>query len=120
MRRRLGRGRHRAPAPAPADTASQSVEEPEPLDGIPTQPTTKTVAKKSTLANALDLGDVNLIGVYGSPAHRRALIRMPNGRFIKVQIGDALDGGQVAAIGDNELTYVKNGRTYVLKMVKGG
>lgn len=108
------------PAPAPADTASQPVEEPEPKAGVPTMPTTKTVAKKSTLANVLDLGDVNLIGVYGSPSHRRALVRMPNGRFIKVQIGDMLDGGQVAAIGDNELTYVKNGRTYVLKMVKGG
>ena len=45
---------------------------------------------------------------------------MASGRFIKVQIGDALDGGQVAAIGDNELTYVKSGRTIVLRMVKGG
>ncbi|MBS0565193.1 MAG: hypothetical protein JSR87_12195 [Proteobacteria bacterium] len=109
-----------AAAPAPADTATQQVEEPEPQPGLPSLPTTKLVAKKSTLANALDLGSVSLIGVYGSPSHRRALVRMPNGRFIKVQIGDALDGGQVAAIGDNELTYVKGGRTLVLKMVKGG
>lgn len=109
-----------AAAPAPADAAAQQVDEPEPQPGLPSLPTTKTVAKKSTLANALDLGSVSLIGVYGSPSHRRALVRMPNGRFIKVQIGDALDGGQVAAIGDNELTYVKNGRTLVLKMIKGG
>ena len=107
----------------PADTAAaanQPLDEPEPTDGVPTMPTTKTVAKKSTLANALNLGNINLIGVYGSSAHRRALVRMSSGRFIKVQIGDALDGGQVAAIGDNELAYVKGGQTIVLRMVKGG
>lgn len=112
---------------APADTATadaaaadQPLDEPEPTAGVPNMPTTKTVAKKSTLTNALNLGNINLIGVYGSANNRRALVRMASGRFIKVQIGDALDGGQVAAIGDNELTYVKSGRTIVLRMVKGG
>lgn len=111
-----------ATEPTPTDTAAadQPLDEPEPTDGVPTMPTTKTVAKKSTLANALNLGNINLIGVYGSSAHRRALVRTSSGRFIKVQIGDALDGGQVAAIGDNELAYVKGGQTIVLRMVKGG
>ena len=109
-----------ATATADAATADQPLDEPEPTAGVPTMPTTKTVAKKSTLTNALNLGNINLIGVYGSSGNRRALVRMSSGRFIKVQIGDALDGGQVAAIGDNELTYVKGGRTVVLRMVKGG
>lgn len=104
-----------APEPPPAE-----VDEPEPQDGIATLPTTRTVAKKSTYANAIDLGEVNLIGVYGSSSNRRALVRMPNGRFVKVQVGDRLDGGKVAAIGDGELRYVKKGRTITLKIMKNG
>jgi hypothetical protein len=103
--------------PAPDPTAD--VEEPElNSDGVPNMPTTRTVAKKATIANALDLGDINLIGVFGSSSNRRALVRMPTGRLVKVQVGDRLDGGRVAAIGDNELSYVKKGRTYVLKMIR--
>ncbi len=91
------------------------MDEPEPEEGIATLPTTRTVAKKSTYANAIDLGDVNLIGVYGSSSNRRALVRMPNGRFVKVQVGDRLDGGKVAAISDGELRYVKKGKNIVLR-----
>lgn len=116
-----------APEPEPAAAAAPEpepppaeVDEPEPLDGIATLPTTRTVAKKSTYANAIDLGEVNLIGVYGSSSNRRALVRMPNGRFVKVQVGDRLDGGKVAAIGDSELRYVKKGRTITLKIMKSG
>ncbi|HQY43671.1 MAG TPA: hypothetical protein PK450_05765, partial [Paracoccaceae bacterium] len=108
-----------APAPEP-DPPAAEVEEPEPEEGIATLPTTRTVAKKSTYANAIDLGDVNLIGVYGSSSNRRALVRMPNGRFVKVKVGDRLDGGKVAAIGDAELRYVKKGKTVVLKIMKNG
>lgn len=112
-----------APEPEPEpepESANVDIDEPEPLDGIATLPTTRTVAKKSTLANAIDLGDINLIGVYGSSANRRALVRMPSGRFVKVQVGDRIDGGKVAAISDNELRYVKGGKTYALKMVNDG
>jgi hypothetical protein len=45
---------------------------------------------------------------------------MPNGKYIKVKLGDRFDGGKVAAIGDSELSYVKNGRTIVLRMPKKG
>lgn len=108
-----------APEPEPEPPPAE-VDEPEPEEGIATLPTTRTVAKKSTYANAIDLGDVNLIGVYGSSSNRRALVRMPNGRFVKVQVGDRLDGGKVAAISDSELRYVKKGKTIVLKIMKNG
>ena len=49
-----------------------------------------------------------------------ALVRMPSGKYVKVKVGDRLDGGQVAAISDNQLSYVKNGKTLVLKMIKAG
>ncbi|MGB5870741.1 MAG: hypothetical protein WBH04_11120 [Albidovulum sp.] len=84
---------------------------------MPNIPTTRTVTKNATIANAIDLGKINLIGIYGASSSRRALVRMPNGRYVKVKLGDRLDGGKVAAIGDNQLSYVKNGKTFVLKLL---
>ncbi len=104
-----------ASAPAPAE-----IDEPEPTEAVPDMPTTVTVARQATVKNAIDLGKINLIGVYGSSGSRRALIRMPTGRLVKVKIGDRLDGGQVAAIGDSEVTYVKGGRSFTLKIQKNG
>jgi len=85
----------------------------------PRVPTSASVAKQATVRNAINLGEVNLIGVYGSPSDRRALVRLPTGRYLKVKVGDRIDGGQVAAIGDDTLRYVKNGRNVVLD-VPGG
>jgi hypothetical protein len=85
----------------------------------PNIPTTASVARSATETNAINLRNVNLIGVYGSPQSRRALVRLSNGRYQKVQVGDRLDGGQVSAIGDTELRYNKRGRDVVLRMPKG-
>jgi Tfp pilus assembly protein PilP len=71
------------------------------------------------MTKAMNLSDMNLIGVFGSPNNRRALIRLSNGRFTQVRIGDTLDGGQVTAIGDNALNYVKRGRLYMLAVPSG-
>ncbi|MEO0894559.1 MAG: hypothetical protein AAFY35_18325 [Pseudomonadota bacterium] len=79
-------------------------------------PTTASVARAATERNQISLRRVNLIGVYGSPDSRRALVRLPNGRYQKVKVGDRLDGGQVAAIGADELRYVKRGQAVVLKL----
>ena len=46
-------------------------------------------------------------------------MRLSNGRYKKVQVGDRIDGGKVAAIGDQELRYVKSGKNIVLKLPKG-
>ncbi len=108
------------PAPAASTAQAQEIDEPEPVAATPNMPTSVTVSKQATVKNALNLGEVSLIGVFGSSANRRALIRMPTGRFIKVKVGDRLDGGTVAAIGDSEVSYVKRGRTIVLKMTKKG
>lgn len=114
-----------ASASTSAESATQAgrdepVDEPEPEPGIANMPTTKTVAKKATVANAINLGSINLIGVYGSSSSRRALVRLPSGRFVKVKAGDRLDGGKVSAIGESQLSYEKKGKTIVLKMVKDG
>lgn len=85
----------------------------------PSIPSSTTVAKQATVKNAIRLNQMNLIGVYGKPSARRALIRMSNGRYKKVKVGDQIDGGRVAAIGDDQLRYVKGGRSITLKMPKG-
>ncbi|RBP81701.1 type IV pilus biogenesis protein PilP, partial [Rhodobacter sp. 140A] len=104
-----------ATAPEPA----VELDEPEPTLPTKRMPTSASVAKQATEQNALALREMNLIGVYGASGNRRALIRMPNGRFVKVAVGDRLDGGRVTAIGDGQLSYQKGSRTLMLKMLKG-
>ncbi|HAW47077.1 MAG TPA: hypothetical protein DCX34_07535 [Roseovarius sp.] len=85
----------------------------------PTIPTSASIAQRATVRNAINLRQVNLIGVYGTPSNRRALVRLSNGRYRKVQVGDRIDGGRVLAIGDTELRYSKSGRSVVLRMPRG-
>jgi type IV pilus biogenesis protein PilP len=85
----------------------------------PSIPSSASVAKQATIENAINLRKINLIGVYGSASDRRALVRLPSGRFVKVKVGDRIDGGQVAAIGDNELRYIKSGRNVTLTVPSG-
>lgn len=82
----------------------------------PAAPSSRGVAQSATVRNAINLNKISLIGVYGTPAQRRALVRLPNGKYKKVKVGDQLDGGRVAAIGDAELRYTKSGRNVSLKM----
>ncbi|SFS68934.1 hypothetical protein SAMN04488040_1595 [Sulfitobacter marinus] len=82
----------------------------------PTLPSKASVAKQATVKNAIKLRKINLIGVYGKPSSRRALVRLANGRYQKVTVGDRLDGGRVSAIGESELRYTRSGRDVVLKM----
>lgn len=86
------------------------------VDSGPVLPTRASVAKQATFKNAINLSTINLIGVYGTPSKRNALLRLPSGRYVKVKIGDRIDGGKVAAIGSNTLSYVKSGRSRVLKI----
>lgn len=82
----------------------------------PSVPSTTSVARAATVRNAINLRQINLIGVYGTSSNRRALVRLPSGGYRKVKVGDRLDGGRVSAISDNELRYAKGGRNLVLKM----
>jgi hypothetical protein len=82
----------------------------------PTGPVSSSVARAATDNNAIALGRVSLVGVFGSASNRRALVRMPNGRFKKVSVGDSFDGGRVAAISASSLRYTKSGRTVTLDM----
>ncbi|MEM9437276.1 MAG: hypothetical protein AAGA15_09560 [Pseudomonadota bacterium] len=85
----------------------------------PSGPTRATVARAATTDNVINLRRVNLIGVYGTPSNRSALVRLANGRFVKVQVGDRMDGGRVAAISESAVRYVKGGRNITLEIPAG-
>jgi hypothetical protein len=82
----------------------------------PSVPSRASVTRQATIQNAIDLSQINLIGVYGQPTSRRALIRLENGRYRKVKVGDRLDGGRILAIGEDSLRYQKDGRNLSLAM----
>ena len=106
------------PEVQPQAAAPEADNEPEVATAMPAIPQNASVAKQATLANAINLGKINLIGVYGTPSNRHALVRLPSGRYVRVKVGDRVDGGQVAAISEQELRYIKNGRNLVLALPK--
>ena len=59
------------------------------------------------------------MGVTGAPSSRKALVRLPSGRIRTLKVGDRIDGGQVVAIGQSELKYLKSGQNLTLKMPRG-
>ena len=106
------------PDPQPQAAAPEADNEPEVATAMPAIPQNASVARQATLANAINLGKINLIGVYGTPSNRHALVRLASGRYVRVKVGDRVDGGQVAAISEQELRYIKNGRNLVLALPK--
>ena len=107
-------------ASAPAQPTQQTSAAPAAAPAAaPSIPTRASVARTATETDAITLSRLNLIGVYGSPSDRRALLRLPSGRYVKVKVGDRIDGGRVAQIGTGELQYVKDGRTVTLAMPRG-
>jgi hypothetical protein len=114
------------PAPSPqAEDNSIAEADNEPVVEVasaaavsPNIPTKAGVARTATVKNAINLSQINLIGVYGSSSQRRALVRLSSGKYVKVKVGDRVDGGRVAAIGEAELVYTKGGRQVKLAMPK--
>ncbi|WP_421906947.1 hypothetical protein [Mameliella sp.] len=82
----------------------------------PRVPSSASVARAATSTNAINLKKINLIGVYGTADNRRALVRLANGKYQKVKVGDRLDGGRVTAIGEEALRYTKGSRNLTLTM----
>ncbi|MDB3962699.1 hypothetical protein N9427_05945 [Paracoccaceae bacterium] len=86
---------------------------------IADEPSSARVSERATLEKGLNLRKVNLLGTYRFGNSRKALILMPNGSKRMVKVGDRLDGGQVAAIEEEELRYIKSGLNIILSMPSG-
>jgi len=99
-------------------TETEADDEPEIARAMPRLPTKASVAKQATFVNAINLTKTNLIGVYGTPSNRYALIRQTTGRYKKVKVGDSFDGGRIAAITASEVRYQKSGKMLTLALPK--
>ena len=72
----------------------------------------------ATLKQILNFERINLIGVSGTTKKRSALVRLLDGEIVKIGIGDSLNGGQVVDISPATLTYLKSGKSIMLKLPK--
>lgn len=101
------------------DAEVEADEEPEVEASAQRGTTSGSVAKQATFRNALALDKTALIGVYGTPSKRYAMVRTSNGRYKKVKVGDSVDGGKVQAITATEVRYQKGSRLMTLALPKG-
>lgn len=74
------------------------------------------IRRAATVPEGIDLSATALIGIYGSPRSRRALVRLPTGTYMRLTRGDTIDGWAVAAIGDETVQLSKSGQNQVLRM----
>jgi hypothetical protein len=85
----------------------------------PTAASSKSVIQAATVKNVLNLRDINLIGITGTKRNPNALVRLANGKVLKVKVGDRLNGGRVTDISAATLTYAISGRSITLDMPRG-
>ncbi len=78
--------------------------------------TPATIQKQATEKAGFSKRRISLIGVYGTNTDRRALVRMPSGRFVKIKPGQNFSGWKVAAIGESSVRITKGSRNQVLRM----
>lgn len=79
-------------------------------------PVNATVARAATEKSHFKKSRMNLVGIFGAPNKRRALIRLSSGRYVKVQNGDKVSGWKVSAIGESSLRIKKGSRDQVLRI----
>ena len=79
----------------------------------------KQIAKLATTKNAINKQKLNVLSIYSRGSQKRAIVIFPTGQTKLVKVGDTLDGGKVAAIGTNEIRYVKGGNNLVLRIPQG-
>lgn len=81
-----------------------------------TSSTPKSVAALATEKARISKNSLSLIGIFGTSSARRALLRLPTGRYIKVKQGDDVSGWKVSAIGESSVMIKKGSRDEVLRM----
>jgi type IV pilus biogenesis protein PilP len=81
-------------------------------------PSPVNIQKEATEKTRFNKKRMSLIGVFGKPSARQALLRMPSGRFVKVKPGQKISGWKVAAIGESSVRITKGSRNQVLRMPK--
>ena len=82
----------------------------------PSIPKKASVGYNSTKRNFIDLDRTNLIGIIGKSSNPSALLRLSNGKIIKLKVGQWFEGWRVFAI-DRDKIHVENGlKQEILRM----
>jgi hypothetical protein len=76
----------------------------------------ETVASDATHRDVLPLDRTALIGLFDGPNGSAALLRLADGSVVKVQPGEAVNGGRVTAIDLQGLRLQRNGEEVVLTL----
>ncbi len=76
------------------------------------------VGDKATIRDAIDLHVDNLIGIYGKPDDRHALLRLKDGRMLEVRKGDGVRSGVVQAIDSDGVVLRYGSTTFRLSLPK--
>ncbi|PCH93888.1 MAG: hypothetical protein COB84_08455, partial [Rhodobacteraceae bacterium] len=79
-------------------------------------PSAVNVQKQATERSTFSKKRLSLVGVYGKASNRRALVRLPSGRYVKVKTGQRVSGWKVSAIGESSVRMRKGSRDQVLRM----
>ena len=91
------------------------------LPSIATLPPITGTARRSIRAAAteqgLPLDRTALIGILNLDSGRKALLRLPNGRYQAVIVGDVLDGWRVSMIGVDAMRITRSGEDHTLLLV---
>lgn len=79
-------------------------------------PTGARVGSAATIKDGIALGDISLIGIFGTKKTRRALVRLPQGRYVQVSRGDRLSGWTVSAVSEDAVRIQKGSKNKVLRL----
>ncbi|MEM6303588.1 MAG: pilus assembly protein PilZ [Pseudomonadota bacterium] len=85
---------------------------------LPDHPQTSPETEKHA-TEEVTLPRIAVIGIFGSEAAPRALIRSPNGKITRVEVGDKAAGGIVTAIGADSVVIARRGGATVLALPRG-
>jgi len=78
---------------------------------------TSSKVRNAATDQGLPLDQTALIGVLNLDGGRKALLRMPDGRYKSVVVGDEVDGWRVSAIGVDAMKFSKSGQDRTLQLV---
>lgn len=74
------------------------------------------VTETATLTDAIDLGQIALLGVVQSPENAAAILRHADGRIVRLIVGDHVDVWRIGAISDDRVILIRNGEASALHL----
>lgn len=78
--------------------------------------TSKSTKKERGPSSTFKKSALSLVGVYGTSATRRALMRTSSGRYVKVKQGQRVGGWRISAIGESSIKITKGSRAKTLRL----